>query len=75
MIDKLTEAKKHIIEDNNANWPYFIIRNGNIQKHILSIFETTPEEHKYITSLGIDIFFHEIGNDIILFFFYISAYI
>ena len=70
LTDKLTEAKKHIIEDNSANWPYFIIRNGNIQKHILSIFESTPEDHQYITSLGIDIFFHEIGNDIILFFFY-----
>ncbi|WP_373005075.1 HNH endonuclease [Sulfurimonas sp.] len=70
LINKLSEAKKHIIKDDSAIWPYFVIRNNKIHEHIISIFESFPEKHKYITSLGIDIFLQDVDDDIILFFFY-----
>lgn len=70
LVNKLNESKKHIIENNSDIWPYFVIRNNEIEEHVTSIFESTPEVHQYITSLGIDIFFNEVGDDIILFFFY-----
>jgi hypothetical protein len=34
------------------------------------MFKETPQEHEYIKNAGFDIFFHEIHNEIILFFKY-----
>lgn len=66
----LQNAKEHVLGINNKIWPYFVILSDNIDKHLISIFSETPDTHKYVTSLGFDIFFNKIEENIILFFTY-----
>jgi len=66
----LQSAKEHVLGINNKIWPYFVILSDNIDKHLISIFSETPDTHEYVTSLGFDIFFNEVQEDIILFFTY-----
>lgn len=62
------KAKAHIIDINTEPWPYFILRSDAAEKHLVSFLESCPNEHDYIKSCGFDAFFHEINNEIVLYF-------
>lgn len=69
-LNKIYLAKQHVLGKNKFLWPYFLIRGDEIEKKLLSVFVSTPIEHKYILSCGFDIFLHQIGEDIVVFFCY-----
>ncbi len=69
-IYDLKKAKKHLIESISQPWPYFILRDFNAIPHLVSVFESTPEDHCYINNIGFDIFLHEIDTQPVLFFYY-----
>ncbi len=63
-------AKHHILGDDQKPWPYFVLRSDAAENHLISVFNELPDVHSYIVSCGFDVFIHEVGNDIILFFNY-----
>ena len=65
-----SDAKNYILGKNDIPWPYFIIIDDIIEKYFVSIFKEMPREHEYIKSLGFDICFHGINNEICLIFSY-----
>ncbi len=67
-IENMQLAKDHIIGKNNTPWPYFILKSNEIEKKLVSLLNSTPEEHEYIRSSGFDLFFHEVEDKIVFFF-------
>jgi hypothetical protein len=63
-------AINYILGKNNIPWPYFVIIDDITEKYFVSMFKEMPEDHEYIKSLGFDIYFHEINDEICLIFSY-----
>lgn len=66
----LRTAKQHILGINQELWPYFVLRSDAAEKHLVSVFNEVPDAHSYILSLGLDIYLHQVDDNIILFFNY-----
>jgi HNH endonuclease len=66
----LEEAKRYLVSGEGAPWPYFLLRDRRATQHLVSVFDSVPEEHEYIIQSGFDIFLHEIENQPIIFFGY-----
>ncbi len=66
----LQAAKRHILGTDQTLWPYFVLRSDAAGKHMVSVFNELPDVHSYVLSCGFDIFFHQIDDEIILFFNY-----
>lgn len=65
-----SEAKNHILGLNKDLWPYLLIRSNDAEKHVTSVFESSPQEHDYIRSCGFDVFLHSVEDEVIMFFSY-----
>jgi hypothetical protein len=65
----LEDAKQYVINKSNQEWMYIILQS-DVTKYLTSMFAFTPDEHKYINSLGFDIYFQEVNQEVILFFKY-----
>jgi hypothetical protein len=68
--EKFNNAINYILGKDDIPWPYFVIIDSTMQKYFVSMFKELPEDHEYIKSLGFDIFFHEIDDEICLIFSY-----
>ena len=66
----LQEAKEHVLGKNSTGWPYFVLGSKSADDHLVSFLQALPEEHEFIRSCGFDIFFHEVEDQIVLFFYY-----
>jgi hypothetical protein len=66
----LRGAKNYILGKEDYPWPYFVIRNQSVEKHLLSVFHSVQAEHEYILSCGFDLFLHEVEEHVVLFFRY-----
>lgn len=66
----IEDAKRYLITGEGASWPYFLLRDRNATKHLISVFESVPDVHEYIIHCGFDIFLHEVDNNPIIFFGY-----
>jgi hypothetical protein len=64
----LKSAKEHIIRAESEPWPYFLIRDDFSKLNLVSLFYEAPEVHDYLKTLGFDLFFHSIEDNVILFF-------
>jgi len=63
-------AKKHVIQAEENPWPYFVIRSASVDAHLVSVLASLPEEHEYVQSCGFDLFLHQVGDEVVLFFRY-----
>ncbi len=68
--DQFPEAIDYILGKDTAPWPYFILRSGDVEQHLVSVLGAFSEEHEYIRSCGFDIFLHTIDGETVVFFFY-----
>lgn len=65
-----SDASKYVRGKDVSSWPYFVLRSGNVERHLTSVFSELAEVHDYVRTCGFDIFLHKIEDDVVLFFRY-----
>lgn len=70
ILEEFQEVTNHVVQSSCASWPYFVIRSESIDKHLVSVLTSVPEEHEYVESCGFDMFLHQVDDEVIFFFRY-----
>lgn len=70
IASKIYYAKQHVLGKSGFPWPYFLLRGKEVEDKLISVFHSTPIEHKYVLSCGFDLFLHQVEEDIVFFFRY-----
>ena len=63
-------ASRHVLGVEQFPWPYFVIRSGEVDRHLVSVLASLPKEHEYALSCGFDVFLHQVEDEVVFFFRY-----
>jgi len=69
-FNKFRLARNHVVEAEEAPWPYFLIRSESVDARLVSVLASLPAVHEYVQSRGFDVFLHQIEDEVVLFFRY-----
>jgi len=70
ILGDFQQARDVILGLNSEPWPYAVLLEGQVPSQMVSVFESTPDEHEYILSCGFDLFLHEVEEHKIMAFNY-----
>jgi hypothetical protein len=62
-IQPNTRSGAEVVLGRSAEpWPYFILRDGRMNRSLVSVFESTPDVHEYVRACGFDLFLHHVDG-------------
>jgi hypothetical protein len=66
----LGAARAALLGRDAEPWPYFLLLASVPPPSLVSVLHETPEAHEYVVGLGLDLFLHEMGSEVVLVFQY-----
>ena len=66
----LVEAREHVVRLDDSPWPYFVLRSPQVVERLTSVVASCSDVHKYIRSVGFDVFLHLVEGELVFVFLY-----